>query len=34
MVTAEGILTKYTLLQISQKRLSGLLQKNILVKAT
>jgi len=34
MVTAEGILTKDTLLQISQKRLSGLLQNNILMKAT
>jgi len=34
MDTAEGILTKYTLLQISQKRLSGLLQNNILMKAT
>jgi len=34
MDTADGILTKYTLLQISQKRLSGLLQNNILMKAT
>jgi len=34
MDTAEGILTKDTLLQISQKRLSGLLQNNILMKAT
>jgi len=34
MDDAEGILTKYTLLQISQKRLSGLLQNNILMKAT
>jgi len=32
--TAEGILTKYTLQQISQKRLSGLLQNNILMKGT
>jgi len=34
MDTAEGILTKYTLQQISQKRLSGLLQNIILMKGT